>query len=114
LLLDLGVLGKDMIKVGIVGGTGYTGVELLRLLAQHPEVKIVAITSRTEAGMPVAEMFPSLRGRVDLKFTTPDEAKLNECDVVFFATPHGVAMAQANEVASKQCQDFGSSCRLPS
>ena len=54
-----------MIKVGIVGGTGYTGVELLRLLAQHPEVKIVAITSRTEAGMPVAEMFPSLRGRVD-------------------------------------------------
>ena len=87
-----------MIKVGIVGGTGYTGVELLRLLAQHPEVKIVAITSRTEAGMPVAEMFPSLRGRVDLQFTTPEQAKLNECDVVFFATPHGVAMAQAKEL----------------
>ena len=87
-----------MIKVGIVGGTGYTGVELLRLLAQHPEVRIVAITSRTEAGMPVAEMFPSLRGRVDLNFTTPDEANLNECDVVFFATPHGVAMAQAKEL----------------
>ncbi|MFN3297485.1 Gfo/Idh/MocA family oxidoreductase, partial [Caldimonas sp.] len=87
-----------MIKVGIVGGTGYTGVELLRLLSQHPQVKITAITSRKEAGMPVADMYPSLRGRVDLAFTTPDEARLNECDVVFFATPHGVAMAQAREL----------------
>ena len=66
-----------MIKVGIVGGTGYTGVELLRLLVQHPEVKIQAITSRTEAGMRVADMFPSSRGRIDLKFSTPDDAKLN-------------------------------------
>ena len=84
-----------MIKVGIVGGTGYTGVELLRLLATHPEVELTAITSRKEAGMPVAEMFPSLRGRVNLAFSTPDEAKLEQCDVVFFATPHGVAMAEA-------------------
>ncbi len=81
-----------MIKAGIVGGTGYTGVELLRLLAQHPEVEIAAITSRKEAGMQVAEMFPSLRGRVDLAFATPDEAPLKDCDVVFFATPNGVAM----------------------
>jgi N-acetyl-gamma-glutamyl-phosphate reductase len=58
-----------MIKVGIVGGTGYTGVELLRLLATHPEVKLTAITSRKEDGMPVADMFPSLRGRVDLAFS---------------------------------------------
>lgn len=103
-----------MIKVGIVGGTGYTGVELLRLLAQHPEVTIVAITSRTEAGMPVAEMFPSLRGRVDLKFTTPDEAKLNECDVVFFATPHGVAMAQAKELLANNVKilDLAADFRL--
>jgi N-acetyl-gamma-glutamyl-phosphate reductase len=103
-----------MIKVGIVGGTGYTGVELLRLLAQHPEVKIVAITSRTEAGMPVAEMFPSLRGRVDLKFTTPDEAKLNDCDVVFFATPHGVAMAQAKELLANHVKilDLAADFRL--
>ena len=103
-----------MIKVGIVGGTGYTGVELLRLLAQHPEVKIVAITSRTEAGMPVAEMFPSLRGRVDLKFTTPDEAKLNECDAVFFATPHGVAMAQAKELLASNVKilDLAADFRL--
>lgn len=84
-----------MIKVGIVGGTGYTGVELLRLLAQHPQVELRAITSRKEAGMPVADMFPSLRGQVDLAFVTPDDARLTDCDVVFFATPHGVAMAQA-------------------
>ncbi|MEY4764082.1 MAG: hypothetical protein RI907_755, partial [Pseudomonadota bacterium] len=85
----------DMIKVGIVGGTGYTGVELLRLLAQHPQVELKAITSRKEAGLPVADMYPSLRGHVNLAFVTPDDAKLTECDVVFFATPHGVAMAQA-------------------
>lgn len=84
-----------MIKVGIVGGTGYTGVELLRLLAAHPDVELTAITSRKEDGMPVADMFPSLRGRVSLAFSAPEKARLNECDVVFFATPHGVAMAQA-------------------
>ena len=81
-----------MVKVGIVGGTGYTGIELLRLLGRHPAAKLIAITSRKESGMPVAEMFPSLRRVVDLKFSTPEEAPLAECDVVFFATPHGVAM----------------------
>lgn len=84
-----------MIKVGIVGGTGYTGVELLRLLAAHPDVQLLAITSRKEAGMPVADMYPSLRGRVSLAFSHPDDANLTQCDVVFFATPHGVAMQQA-------------------
>ncbi|MDY7573466.1 N-acetyl-gamma-glutamyl-phosphate reductase [Actimicrobium sp. CCI2.3] len=84
-----------MIKVGIVGGTGYTGVELLRLLAVHPDVELTAITSRKEDGLPVADMFPSLRGRVSLAFSAPEKARLDECDVVFFATPHGVAMAQA-------------------
>src|SRR5438874_563492 len=87
-----------MIKVGIVGGTGYTGVELLRLLAVHPQVQLTAITSRKEDGLPVADMFPSLRGRVDLAFSSPDKADLSACDVVFFATPHGVAMAQAPEL----------------
>lgn len=87
-----------MIKVGIVGGTGYTGVELLRLLAQHPQVALHAITSRKEDGMPVAEMFPSLRGHVSLAFSEPGKAPLTGCDVVFFATPHGVAMAQAPEL----------------
>lgn len=87
-----------MIKVGIVGGTGYTGVELLRLLSQHPEVELAAITSRAEAGSLVAEMFPSLRGRVALYFSDPASAPLNECDIVFFATPNGVAMRQAREL----------------
>lgn len=87
-----------MIKVGIVGGTGYTGVELLRLLAAHPQVQLTAITSRKEDGMPVADMYPSLRGVVPLAFSAPEKAKLTECDVVFFATPHGVAMAQAREL----------------
>jgi N-acetyl-gamma-glutamyl-phosphate reductase len=87
--------GKKMIKVGIVGGTGYTGVELLRLLAAHPDAQLTAITSRKEDGVLVADMFPSLRGRVDLAFSAPEKADLTRCDVVFFATPHGVAMAQA-------------------
>ncbi|WP_068803554.1 N-acetyl-gamma-glutamyl-phosphate reductase [Thauera phenolivorans] len=87
-----------MIKVGVVGGTGYTGVELLRLLSRHPGVELVAITSRGDAGTPVADMFPSLRGRVGLKFVTPQEAALEKCDAVFFATPNGIAMQQAAEL----------------
>lgn len=88
------------LRVGIVGGTGYTGSELLRLLAQHPQVEVTAITSRAEAGVPVANLFPSLRGVLELAFSTPDEAQLTECDVVFFATPHGVAAAQAQTLIS--------------
>ncbi|MGL6071132.1 N-acetyl-gamma-glutamyl-phosphate reductase [Craterilacuibacter sp.] len=84
-----------MIKVGIVGGTGYTGVELLRLLATHPQARITAVTSRKEAGMKVAEMFPSLRGHIDIAFSTPEQARLADCDVVFFATPNGIAMHEA-------------------
>lgn len=80
-----------MIKVGIVGGTGYTGVELLRLLVNHPQVELVAITSRSESGMRVDDMFANLRGHVDLCFTEPSEDVLGQCDVVFFATPNGVA-----------------------
>jgi len=83
------------IRIGIVGGTGYTGVELLRLLARHPQAELKVITSRTEAGMPVADMFPNLRGHVGLPFTAPDPAALAACDVVFFATPNGVAMKEA-------------------
>jgi N-acetyl-gamma-glutamyl-phosphate reductase len=84
-----------MIKVGIVGGTGYTGVELLRILAAHPHVSLTAITSRGEAGTRVADYFPSLRGRVDLAFSDPASAPLKGCDCIFFATPNGVAMGQA-------------------
>ena len=84
-----------MIKVGIVGGTGYTGVELLRLLSRPPGVELKAITSRKEAGLRVDAMFPSLRGRVDLAFSAPESAGLAQCDVVFFATPNGIAMNEA-------------------
>lgn len=87
-----------MIKVGIVGGTGYTGVELLRILSQHPEVHIQVITSRKEAGIAVAELFPSLRRRVMLKFCDPTEAALEGCAVVFFATPNGIAMQQTRSL----------------
>jgi N-acetyl-gamma-glutamyl-phosphate reductase len=89
-----------MIKIGIVGGTGYTGVELLRILARHPQAQLAAITSRKETGMPVAEMFPSLRGSVDLKFSDPKEAGLQSCDLIFFATPNGIAMGEAQALLS--------------
>ena len=88
-------MANTIIKVGIVGGTGYTGVELLRLLVQHPRCELAVITSRKEAGMPVADMFPNLRGRVALNFSEPSRAALSACDVVFFATPNGVAMNEA-------------------
>lgn len=88
------------VKVGIVGGTGYTGVELLRILANHPQAEITMITSRTEEGVALADMFPNLRGHYDLKFTQPDVEKLKSCDLVFFATPHGVAMSMADELTS--------------
>lgn len=102
------------IKVGIVGGTGYTGVELLRLLAIHPNVELTAITSRGDAGLPVADMFPSLRGYVNLAFSDPASANLNQCDVVFFATPHGVAMSQAQALleANVKVIDLAADFRL--
>lgn len=81
-----------MIKVGIVGGTGYTGVELLRLLAVHPEVELSMITSRSEAGKSVSELFSGLRGKLDLRFSLPETKQLSSCDLVFFATPNGIAM----------------------
>jgi len=103
-----------MIKVGVVGGTGYTGVELLRILAYHPEVEVVAITSRGEAGVKVADYFPSLRGRYDLAFTDPASARLKDCDCVFFATPNGVAMSQARPLleGGARIVDFSADFRL--
>lgn len=103
-----------MIKVAIVGGTGYTGVELIRLLSHHPHVKIEYLTSRTEAGKRVDELFPSLRGVSDLVFCDLDEQKLAECDVVFFATPHGVAMQHAKFLTEHNTKiiDLASDFRL--
>ncbi len=86
---------EDRLRVGILGGSGYTGVELLRLLVTHPQAEVVAVTSRQAAGQPVAAMFPSLRGWTDLAFEEPDTGRLAaDCDVVFCGVPHGVAMHQ--------------------
>ncbi|CAK0781446.1 N-acetyl-gamma-glutamyl-phosphate reductase [Gammaproteobacteria bacterium] len=90
-----------MVKVGIVGGTGYTGVELLRLLVAHPEARIEVITSRSETGMAIADLFPNLRGKSVLRFTEPDEKALAGCEVVFFATPNGTAMGMARELLAQ-------------
>ncbi|UCB54199.1 MAG: N-acetyl-gamma-glutamyl-phosphate reductase [Thiotrichales bacterium] len=81
-----------MLSAGVVGGTGYTGVELLRLLIQHPQIELKCVTSRSEAGRKISELFPNLREHTDLEFTAPDEKSLAGCDVVFFATPNGTAM----------------------
>jgi len=81
-----------VIKAGIVGATGYTGQELLRLLVHHPDVSLQAVSSRGEAGRPVSSLFPNLRGFVDQPFVEPSEETLKNCDVVFFATPNGTAM----------------------
>jgi N-acetyl-gamma-glutamyl-phosphate reductase len=87
-----------MKKIGIIGGTGYTGVELLRLLSVHPQVELTVISSRSEAGRPVAELFPNLRGHTDLTYVAPEPVHFNACDLVFFATPNGVAMKQVPDL----------------
>lgn len=103
-----------MIRVGIVGGTGYTGVELLRILASHPQVQVEVITSRSEEGIPVADMYPNLRGHYDLAYSVPDVERLAQCDVVFFATPHGVAMSMAPELVARGVRiiDLGADFRI--
>lgn len=87
-----------MLKVGVVGGTGYTGVELLRLIAQHPLAELTCITSRSEKGLAVSDLFPNLRGHIDIAFTDPETAPLKACDIVFFATPNGIAMQHTVEL----------------
>ncbi|MFL9559166.1 N-acetyl-gamma-glutamyl-phosphate reductase [Acinetobacter baumannii] len=103
-----------VISVGIVGGTGYTGVELLRILLRHPKAQVQVLTSRTEAGKPVADMFPNLRGHTDLQFSDLNIDALKECDVVFFATPHGVAMQHAKDLitAGTKVIDLAADFRL--
>jgi N-acetyl-gamma-glutamyl-phosphate reductase len=90
-----------MISVGIVGGTGYTGSELLRLLARHPQVSLAAITSRSESGKAVSELFVNLRGRLDLRFSELDPLLRADCDLVFFATPNGTAMKLVPELLDR-------------
>ncbi len=108
-----------MISAAIVGGTGYTGIELIRLLSAHPKVSIDLLTSRSEAGTRVDEIFPSLRGISNLVFSDLGDdtlAALQDCDVVFFATPHGVAMRQAEALteAGVRVIDLAADFRLQS
>lgn len=90
-----------MIRTAIVGGTGYTGVELIRLLSAHPQVELAAVSSRSLAGSAVSELFPSLRGVCDLGFSEPDAIDYSNLDLVFFATPHGVAQNMMAETLDK-------------
>jgi len=92
---------KNKIKVSVVGGTGYTGVELLRLLSQHPYVEIHHITSRGDEGKLVADIYPSMRGIIPNQFIDPDKADLKNSDLVFFATPNGIAMNYAKNLLSE-------------
>lgn len=87
-----------MIHVGIIGGTGYTGLELLRLLDNHPVAEVVCITSREQSGNTVSDLFPSLEGHYSLEFSSPEVGKLGKCDVVFSAAPNGVAMNYAPQL----------------
>ena len=89
------------IKAGIIGGTGYTGLELVRLLHNHPNAKITHLCSRTNVGKAVAVEFPNLINYVDLDFIAADDNALFECDVIFFATPHGVAMNSVGKFLDK-------------
>ncbi len=90
-----------MISVAVVGATGYTGVELLRILVKHPQVEIKVVTSRSEVGTSVSSMFPNLRGHLDINFCEPDLESLSSCDLVFFATPNGTAMKITPDLLAK-------------
>lgn len=79
-------------RVGIIGGTGYTGGELLRILVNHPEAEVVAVSSRKDKGKKIYEVHPHLKGFYDIEFIDPNERIFLECDVVFTAVPHGEAM----------------------
>lgn len=103
-----------MLTVGVVGGTGYTGVELLRLLVTHPEVELKYVTSRSEDGSLVADLFPNLRGFTDARFTEPDIESLSSCDLVYFATPNGTAMKMVPELVQNDTRviDLAADFRL--
>ena len=90
-----------MTKVGIVGGTGYTGVELLRLLAQHQGAHVEVLTSRQESGKRADQLFPQLRGHCEAVFESPDIERLSRCEAVFFATPHGTCMQMAPQLIER-------------
>ena len=107
-------MSSKVLKVGIVGATGYTGVELLRLLVGHEQVDVHVVTSNSEKDQYVTDIFPSLSGYLDLKFSEHDSPALTECDVVFFATPHATSMYKIPELlnASVKIIDLSADFRL--
>jgi N-acetyl-gamma-glutamyl-phosphate reductase len=94
-----------MHRIAVVGASGYTGVELLRLLSQHPDSELVCVTSRQYAGQAVCEVFPSLQGSLDLAFEDINSASLaGRVDLVFTAVPHQTAMGIIPDLLSAGCR----------
>lgn len=102
------------LTAAIVGATGYTGAELLRLLADHPQAEVQAVTSRKQAGEWMRDLYPHLHGLSDLRFVTPEDVLAMRPDVVFFATPHGVCMDEAERFLQAGCRivDLSADFRL--
>lgn len=106
---------KQSIRAGVIGATGYTGSELLRLLLRHPLVELTVVSSRSEAGVLLADYWPNLRGECDLAFVAPSVAELvAACDVVYFATPHAVSMHMMRELMASDIKviDLSADFRL--
>lgn len=94
-----------MHRIAVVGASGYTGVELLRLLSQHPDTQLVCVTSRQYAGQAVAEVFPSLQGSFDLAFEDVNPKGLaGRADLVFTAVPHQAAMGMIPDLLDAGCR----------
>ncbi len=103
-----------MVKISIAGASGYTGLELIRLLAAHPSAELMVLTSETFQGRNVAEVFPSLRGIVDLKLRPLDDDVAKDCDVLFLALPHTAAMSKLPDYFRRDCKiiDLSADYRL--
>ncbi|MFP6637443.1 MAG: N-acetyl-gamma-glutamyl-phosphate reductase [Nitrospinaceae bacterium] len=103
-----------MVKVSIAGASGYTGLELIRLLVNHPDVELTVLTSETFQGQTIAEVFPSLNGVVDLKLRPLDESIANDCGVLFLALPHTTAMSKVPAYLKYDCKviDLSADYRL--
>ena len=103
------------IRVGIVGATGYTALELTRLLLQHPQATVVAATSRSDAGKSLSEVHPSLAGRCEIEVTNLDAAELaKQCDVVMCCLPHGASAETVRDLVQHGVRviDFSADFRL--
>ncbi len=103
-----------MIQAAIVGATGYTGVELLRLLDAHPQVEVVAVSSDSQAGQRVTDIHPHLRPTLDLRYVAHEQIYVQACSVMFFAAPNGTAMTQTPALLERGCKviDLAADFRL--